>query len=343
MSFEESDRYDFRTEALEALVERLEEYSAILNLSPSAYSVKSAAVESLQPSLFEQHSVVTVVVGAACAGKTTFGNRVSGQRGVRVVDASNIVRHLRGRKLDSDAFVAAKALLDAEGSDVVARRILKLFGSELAKQGLVITGFRTIEELECIRVSVDHVRFVLVEASERTRFERHIRRGRDGTPMIFEEFQRNDARQRSLGLLRVAEDFADVRIVNEGTVQDYWQQIDAVMSGTEEGGPRGVSWTVRPRHRAEHNQLYRCMKVLAEASEPLASKVIATATESSGKYVLQENVNKALKNVPELVERIESSSSALVRYKIRPAGLAYVRLTEQQRYGLVGRGSGSAW
>ena len=342
MSFEESDSYDFRTEALEALVDRLEEYSAILNLSSSAYSVKSAVIESLQPSLFEQQSVVTVVVGAACAGKTTLGNRVSGQRGVRVVDASNIVRNLRGPESDSDAFVAAKALLDADGSDVVARRILELFGSELATQGIVITGFRTIEELECIRASVDQVRFVLVEASERTRFQRHIRRGRDDTPMMFEEFRRNDTRQRSLGLLRVAEDFADVRIVNEGTIQDYWQQIDAVMSGKEEGSPRGVSWTVRPRQTAEHNQLYRCMKVLTEASEPLASKAIATATGHSGKHVLQENVNKVLKNVPELVERVESSSSALVRYKIRPAGLAYVRLTEQQRYGPVRRSSASA-
>lgn len=127
--------------------------------------------------------------------------------------------------------------------------------------------------------------------------------------------------------MRVAEEFADVRIENEGTLPEYHNQIDSVVAQTSEAHPPGVSMRVNPRHRRDTNQLYRCLVALRDACHPLSCDEIQKQTEAIDQPVRHNNANKVLKRVPELARRLELQG-ARVRYEIKNAGRAYIRLMD---------------
>ena len=89
-------------------------------------------------------------VGHTCAGKTTFG-KYAQHAGLDFVEASGVMRMIAQSKglSDSDSFSLAKTTLEQFGPDVVARKIIQLYPN--IDRGLVITGFRTIEELELLK------------------------------------------------------------------------------------------------------------------------------------------------------------------------------------------------
>jgi len=325
MSLEESWQYDFRTRALERLISRLEEYTATLNAPSSAHTKKEIDAPLDQLSLLPppEDQKVFVVVGHTCAGKTTFGEYAQ-NAGLNFVEASGVLRMIAQSEglSDSDSFSLAQTTLDQFGPDVVARKVVQLYPK--IDRGLVITGFRTIEELEFFKKHVASAQVVLIEASERTRYQRHLERGRYGSIRSLEQFRTHDVKQWSLGLLRVAEDFADVRIVNEGTKDEFYMRIDALMRERELVGISGISTRVQPRHDADENQLFRCLGSLDDAGRPLSCDEIQEATGVSGSPVRHNNANKVLKRVPELARRLELEGTR-VRYEITNAGRAYLR------------------
>lgn len=329
MSFEESWAVDFRIRSLLRLVDRLEEYASVLNLSGQAYSRRRETTGIAgQLSLLPDNVPVFIVVGRTCAGKTTFGERASNKHALRFIEASSIVRMLSDEYEAGprDAFLLARKVLQDRGPDVVARKILQLFETGF-ESGVVVMGFRAIEELETIKAQYPGATVILIEAAERIRYERHLARGRTSEPSTLEAFRHNDEQQWQFGLLRIAEDFADVRILNEGGLEEYWAQVDAVVSRHRDQLPPGVSLSVRPRHALEQNQLYRTLAVLAHANRPLTTEEIAIETRAGGQPIRHNNVNKVLRRVPELARRLELPHNRL-RYEITNAGRAYIRLAE---------------
>lgn len=327
MSFEESWPYDFRVHALQLLIERLEEYTAALNLPTSAYSRRAATAAASQLSLLDSKRQVLIVVGRTCAGKTTMGERLSFQHGFVVFEASAVLRTFQSETVPGGPHPEqqfAKSILADYGSDAVARKLLDLIdGTDMER--LAVTGFRTIEELECMRGHFPEAKVVFVDASERTRYERRIKRARADESLSFEEFNELDRSQWSFGLLRVAEELADVRIMNEGTLDDYYSRIAAVATDNLSGQVTGVSTMLHPRHAADSNQLVRSLEALEEEARPLDCGEIEAITTRFGTPVRHNNANKVLKTAPELAARIEMPGSR-VRYRISDAGRAYLRL-----------------
>ena len=335
MSLERSWEFDFRTRCLETVIQRLEEYTALLNI-PGPYYVRKVPAESAQQlkfSAFEPAGTALMVVGHTCAGKTTLGEYAAHSHELLFIEASSILRIVQDKVGISDPapFVAAKSTLESLGLDVVARKILELYGDQLAK-GFVITGFRTIEEVEVIRNHFPHVRVVLVEASERTRFQRLIERVRTPKVKTLEEFRKLDEQQWSFGLLRVAEEFADIRVVNEESLEEYYRKIKVIITGTTPQSAHGVSTGVHPRHDVDENQLYRCLVALESAGRPLTCDEIEAQTRRTGKSIRHNNANKVLKRVPELARRLEFEGTR-VRYEILNPGRAYIRL--MKGYGMA--------
>jgi inosine/xanthosine triphosphate pyrophosphatase family protein/dephospho-CoA kinase len=338
MSFEEAWTYDFRVRSLVGLVNRLEEYAALLNAPRDVYSVDPHRGSPAQPGLFASNARQLIVVGATCAGKTTFGN-LAYQRvpSLKVVDASSIVRSFkRKRDVGVDPFQFARGLLQAHGANVVARRIIAMYRLDHNSEYL-IGGFRTIQEVEAIREVCPHVRVVLIKASVRTRYARLLTRGREGAAVTYKEFLATDRQQSGFGLLRVAEEFADIKVVNEGTYDYFTAQIQAVVDNPRAPRWSGVSSNVRPRHKLHVHRLYRCLNILerggrAMTCEEISHESSTRATKGAertrryiGKAITANNVNKILKQVPELAKRIEAVR-ARVRYKLTDAGAAYLRL-----------------
>ena len=209
-----------------------------------------------------------VVVGRRCAGKTTLGQYLASHHEFRFIEASSIVRMLQ-REVDvqtTDAFHLASEVLRRKGPDIVARQIVGMLGSELQNR-CVITGFRTIEEVEFIRDKVPGCQVVLIDASERTRFERHLRRARLGSLKTMGDFQRDESQQTLFGLLGVARDLADVCIENEGSIDEFQAQIEAIV-GRRTEGISGVSRKPHDVSAIMAGRLFRCLCVLEKAACP---------------------------------------------------------------------------
>lgn len=323
MSLEESWPFDFRIRALLELVDRLEEYTTALNLPNNAYSRRRHIVQAGQLFLVPHLRPVIVVVGKTCAGKTTFGEKAQTRGDYQWLEASDVVRAFKAADSSEESMsVFAKRLLSEKGQDVVARKLLQLVETDHCP--VVITGFRTLEEIELLKKEMPQSIVVLVESSERTRFERYLKRARPGSCTNFKDFQVLDEDQGGFGLLRIAEDFADVKIVNEGKIEEYFAQIDAVIDGSW-SDTVGVSTSLHSARKSEKSQLTRCLNVLASVGQSLDCNEISDETERSGNRIRFNNVNKMLKRYPELAQRIEIAGQKVL-YRITETGRTYLRM-----------------
>ena len=328
MDFEVSCEYDFRVEALLQLVDRLAEYTAVLNLPSTSYRRRPMETVPAQLSLYGSKGGPLVILGRSCAGKTTFAEEAVLNHGCRHIEASSIWRMLEDQPSSSgaDALEAAQVILKAQGPDFIAKQIVQFFGDGLRNS--VITGFRTIQELLAVCEIFPDTGMVWVEASERTRFERHLKRGRYQEVASPEEFRRLDEGQESFGLLRRGQDLVDVAIVNEDSLDDYILRVGTMLSGASISTIPSVVMKPSIKSRRERNQLYRCLRVLREGGV-MSSVEISTQL---GKKIATRNVNKVLSHAPELVGRYGGPTR--FTYEIAPAGLAYVRFL-MNRGGIV--------
>jgi inosine/xanthosine triphosphate pyrophosphatase family protein/dephospho-CoA kinase len=328
MSFEASLDYDFRVRSLLGLLDRLEEYTLAMNAASPVYSARSSNQNKRTPTvgqgeLFQvvaPSSTIWLIIGPTCAGKTTLGNYSQQHIDCHVVDASAIVRSIR-RELGRDESAIsdfAAALLDERGPDVVARRIAQSYGGFLARgESLIITGFRAIEEVEYFREEYPNVRVISVEAAPRIRYGRYLRRGTRTVLDSYDAFRKHDAQQYAFGLLPVAGELADLRVVNESSLDSYYDQITKVLgiAARDAKGIVRVTSHMKPRT----SQLYRCLAVLRSAGRPLTTQEIQRHLPD----VRYNNANKMLKRYPELAARQEIKGEN-VRYHITRSGLAFL-------------------
>ena len=92
---------------------------------------------------------------------------------------------------DPGGFSYAKRVLDRFGHDIVVRTIVGQYGTDLERP-VVISGLRDVEEVRYMRGALRDAVLVLVEAPERTRFDRHIRRARPGAETRLVDFRKRD-------------------------------------------------------------------------------------------------------------------------------------------------------
>jgi dephospho-CoA kinase/inosine/xanthosine triphosphate pyrophosphatase family protein len=328
MTLEESWRHDFRIKALASVVERLEEYTLALNLPRKAVMRRERDIPQPQLELFDDTSIQLAVIGPICAGKSTFGQFVRQRYDVRWIEASDVVSGLAEEvpaKIAAvkDAAHRAKAILNYLGQDVVAHRVLDILRPDI-ESGFVITGFRTIEEIEVLRKAVPGVRVVYLDVSDRVRFQRYLQRRRRGQPPNRDAFGQIQADQRSFGLLAVAEDVADVQLSNEGTMDQFETRIQAVVSRMD---ARGVSAHVGADHHRFRTQLHRALTALDRSSHPLTLREVEAYLQGIGRPLRYYNANRAFKRYPELVRRIKRHGSVL-RYELLAPGRVFVRLLD---------------
>lgn len=331
-----AESLDFRGRAFAALIDRIEEYVAVLNLPSSAYRVRKPMRQVAQPSLFDNDGPeppALLIIGRTCAGKTTMSEHLSERYGVRMIEASSIVRSLPVAADESDdpgGYAFADRALTQLGYDIVPRKIVERFGSDLEK-AFVVSGLRDPSEILAMRLAIPRCVVVLVEASERARFDRHLRRGRPGAERTLPEFRQRDLRQNSFGLLPVGEDLADYRILNDGTMDYFHEQIGDLLHSLE--GDSGLPAS-SPRHGPGENQLFRCLAMLeAEGGALQCDEIESLSVARGGSRIRHNNANKVMRAVPALATRIDSkggAESSRVRYKLSERGSAYLRLLEQR-------------
>lgn len=329
MEFEESWPVDFRIRALTQLINRLDEYASVLNLPPSAYSRhdRRPTVRETEPKLFSfAPSGLLIVVGFPAAGKTTLGERIAERSGVRFIEASSVMASLKAPFVEDGVSEdeAVERAFRSFGMDAVAWRILEIVERD-ADVPTVVTGIRTVEELDALCRNHANPTVVLVRASDRARYERYISRARDSSAMNFDQFLRWSDRQGEFGLLRVAESLADVVLDNDGTLEEYLDVADrvgALLASGEVAELKGGTDS-----DLERNQLVRCLEILREGERAMSTDEIEEMSASTGGRIRHNNANKVLKRHPGLAERLETPGRRL-RYRIRSAGRTYLRLLE---------------
>ena len=341
MGFEESLSYDFRVKSVNALLDRLEEYAAIVSAPRKLYAVPTVS-DHHQEWLFPKQVQLLVVIGRVCAGKTTLGRYMESQHGRLHIEASDELQHIAEEERiegNGDAFRRARELLEKRGPDVVARSIALKYHEKL-EDGAVITGFRTIEEVTYFRHRYSTCVVVFVNAGDRTRFARHLERGRFEDVRTFGDFEEYDRRQWEFGLLGsapqivdLARDLADVQIDNERSLEGYHAQIDAWLDRV--GRPKVLGDSGDSGHGVpgvfglgsdfiEERRSYRCLRALEKCDRVATCSEIRAAMMQDGAAgdISVRHVNWVLSNLPALATR--HGAGKRMRYEIRSAGRAYV-------------------
>lgn len=320
MEFEESLDYDFRVKSLTQLIDRLEELNAALNFGSRHHATRRAEAASLPPSqlslLPPEDSLVWIVIGHKCAGKTTFSDYVTGQSGSAFsLEGSTLLRNIAAEEnVSIESSESALSYLSRRGWDIVASRAVEYIKRESAPLTL-ITGLRTVEEIQRVWEAFPKARVILVEADQRTRYERHIKRARDGEVKSFRDFQALDEEQAQFGLLRIANDIADVTIRNDREMEYYHRRIEELL----------VSLNSEPLQVHPESELHRSLRALRRIGRAATCDEIAEATASEGAPVRRYNTNRALKAVPEFATRIVKPRE-LLRYRLTPRGSALLEL-----------------
>lgn len=321
MEFEESIDYDFRAKTLVYLIQRLEEINASLSLSSSFIRVRRPAPRDQQALLFtDLRHKVFIVLGLKCAGKSTFADHCAMADDIQVFEASTILRKISedmGESVGSDA--EALQFLNKHGRDVVARYVSDVI-EKIPDKNVVITGFRTIEEIQFILSKNNEAHIVNIECDEKIRFERHIKRSRDNDIQTLIDLRNQDERQMRFGALRVANDISDTVIRNETSILDYKAHIENIIRGRQ-------AKTSAYRRRIKASELYRCLSALAQINRTATCEEISAATKKYGTQVRKYNTNRALKQAPEFAERI-IKKNAILSYRILPAARSYLSLCD---------------
>jgi inosine/xanthosine triphosphate pyrophosphatase family protein/dephospho-CoA kinase len=330
MEFEESLLYDFRAKSLHALLLRLEELNAALNIGPSFYTKRQrTSGNSIQlPLLIDEHQQdILLVIGYKCAGKTTLADHVACLEGVKVYEASSVLRTLaveNERTISSSS--DAHAFLSEFGLEAVGVRLSEYLCHSGSRTNIV-TGLRTPEEILVLKMAFPNARVVLIEADPRVRFERHIRRARDPDVKTYRQFLDADEEQNRFGVMRVASELADVIIRNDSQLGTFSKRIDDVLfnpgrTGRRDGQPR------RSTNLDVASELHRCLAALARIGRTATCQEISDATGTGVRRVRRYNTNRALKGAPEFADRITKSGTPL-SYRVTKRGRVLLQLLDR--------------
>ena len=168
------------------------------------------------------------MTGMPAAGKEEF-QKVAAEEGYVIVRMGDVVREeARRRSLPiTDAAVGGMAHEEREkhGAAIWAERTIPRVRAER----VCIDGLRSPAELAAFRQAFGRGLVVFgVEASPATRWQRVQRRKRADDAATWEEFLRRDARESGWGLQEVIAS-ADVTILNEGTLKEFYAAVRAAL------------------------------------------------------------------------------------------------------------------
>lgn len=173
--------------------------------------------------------LVVLVTGMPGAGKEGIVNRAL-EHGFSAYRMGDVVREFAEKNQVSAQSIGeyASREREAHGSDIWAKRVLEKIMAG-ASDRIVIDGCRSQSEVSVFRKHFGaSMSVVAVHSSPQTRFKRLITRGRDDAPENRQEFDRRDIRELDWGVGRVIA-LADHMIVNEGTIEEFWMEIDTIL------------------------------------------------------------------------------------------------------------------
>ncbi len=172
---------------------------------------------------------IIVVVGLPGAGKSAVSDILK-EMGIPMFRTGDVIREevlKRGLELTiENQEKISRKLREEEGMDAPAKRILDRIRD--TDNGLVcVEGPRNIEEIDCL-AGIGNIMLLVVEAPQKTRFERLKKRGETRDPKNPEELEWRDKKELERGTeqLLKTEKYPRYVIENTGTLDDLREKIN---------------------------------------------------------------------------------------------------------------------
>lgn len=175
---------------------------------------------------------IIAVSGELAAGKDTVTEYIMERYGATKFGFSDVLRDILNRlylpQVRANLGNLAETLRSTFGKDILAKAVVQ----DMAKRGgefAVIDGVRKKEELDCLKV-LPNFHFIYVSSDLRVRYDRIIKRGEnsDDQTKTFEEFVEDNEHASDTDIPMLKE-YADSQISNNGTLQELYAQVDAVI------------------------------------------------------------------------------------------------------------------
>ncbi len=200
----EADKYDFRASAFREMLGFLEGRQKI------RHRTKPAVVQTS----FDFDSLLFVICGPSCAGKTTLAEYLAEHYGYYHIEASDFMylsyyqRHGVSAITNIGDF-AEQAL--REQPEIVAEKIIQnIHSNKSMPVPVIVTGFRSPMEIDwfCYHYSgKSAIEIVYITADEAIRYSRSLTRRREGEAEDLETFVRRDTQQAAMGLSELEKRF----------------------------------------------------------------------------------------------------------------------------------------
>lgn len=223
LNIAEADKYDFRAGAFQAMLEYLEN-----NKQVKRKGGKDSIVSMVQVGL-PIGTPLYLVSGPTCAGKTSLAEFMVRKYGYYHIEASDFMYLKYFQKLGIGSSItiadfAEKSLI--EKPDLVVEEVLQYIGS-IEEGPIVITGFRTSDEVLAFKKNYNGsygVQVVVVDADEKIRVNRYLKRNRDGNTTE-EKFYKDNKTQQNMGLGGLMKEFSSSVIVNNNSLNEYYNKF----------------------------------------------------------------------------------------------------------------------
>lgn len=173
------------------------------------------------------------VLGKIGSGKGTFSEYLRDKYGYKVIVMGDIVREIAAKlglePNRENLQRIQKEFTSKYGQDYFAREVVRRI-KEGGWENVVIDGMRRPLDVEVPKKEFgDKLIVVLIEADPKIRFERMRKRARVGDPQTLEEFLAQERREMELFNLEKAFSYAQYRIENNGTLEEFYKKIDEFM------------------------------------------------------------------------------------------------------------------
>jgi dephospho-CoA kinase len=170
--------------------------------------------------------MIVCLVGPSCAGKTTSAEYIHTRLNTAHFEASEFVRsRYSDSSFPGSIIEFVKQEFEKKGKETFARPIRDAI-SESKDDDIVISGFRTKQEIDLIKHNFNNVFVAGIYANSLLRYQRKLRRDNPDPEYQYGDFIRKDFTEYNFGIVKMLDDEADVLVINEGTFDGLYDMID---------------------------------------------------------------------------------------------------------------------
>jgi inosine/xanthosine triphosphate pyrophosphatase family protein/dephospho-CoA kinase len=323
LSIEEADKYDFRAGAVKEMLNFLHD-NKILHRKEDFKKTQSAQLTLFEPFTF-------IICGPTCAGKTTLATHLADKYGYYHLEASDFMYQsfYERHGLKSTVHIAdfAEAALK-ETPSIVADQIINNV-SNLKHTPFVITGFRNIKEIESfISQNKDGlaIKIIYVNADQKIRYSRSLKRARMDSVKTVEEFAQRDAQQHQMGLTTIKEMSDKFGFENDLAVSDFYNSFEDVFESQLGPNTNSLNSSFQANNRSLQNTIVLTLYKQGDKQRYFTTTEIARLTETySTDPKNKNNISRYFNQNFHPYFEIKITGDGTATYRLSQTGVAYAK------------------